>query len=117
MEPTNMKEFFSIAALAVAATTFLTHLAETKDVPTDAPTAVDRSAEVFHPVRGIEAHTASTSVPSLTVSEVIIVAQAKVKRLVCAAPKALVMDGHEGTNSIRHNEDHRGQTVKVCEWK
>lgn len=117
MMEATMKEFFGIATLAIAAATFVTALAETKEKPTDSPVSVDRGAEVFHPVRGIDAHTASTSVPGYTVSEVIIVAQAKAKRLVCAAPRGMIMDGHEGSNSIKHNEDHRGQTVKVCEWK
>ena len=56
-----MKEFFGIAALAIAAATFVTALAETKGEPTDSPVALDRSAEALHPVPGTEVHTAKTS--------------------------------------------------------
>ena len=111
-----MKEFFGIAVLTAAAVTFATYLAEIKE-PTDAPVALDRSAEALHPVQGTEVHTARSSGHlSISATETVI-AVPHVKRLVCAAPRKMLMDGHEGSNSIKHNEDHRGQTVKVCEWK
>lgn len=115
MEAT-MKEFFAIATLTVAAATFVNFLAEVKDGHTETPVSIDRSAEVFHPIRGIEAHTASTSVPSYTLTETIIVAPRKAKHLVCAAPMSLQFEGHEGQTSFGRTHG-AGQTVKTCEWK